>query len=36
MKVSLDAAWTDLAKQESAEAFKAEGSFLAAAPYSAS
>lgn len=32
MKVSLDAAWGDLAKQESAEAFKAEGSFVAAGP----
>lgn len=30
MKVSLDTAWTDLAKHESADAFKAEGSFLAA------
>ncbi|HMF13151.1 MAG TPA: hypothetical protein VKE94_12630, partial [Gemmataceae bacterium] len=29
-KITLDAAWMDLAKQESAEAFKAEGHFLAA------
>ena len=32
VKVLLDAAWTDLANHESAEAFKAEGCFLAAAP----
>ncbi len=32
VNVSLDAAWTDLAKRESADAFKAEGVFLAAAP----
>jgi WD40 repeat protein len=31
VKASLDAAWTDLANPESAVAFKAEGSFLAAA-----
>jgi RNA polymerase sigma factor (sigma-70 family) len=30
MKTSLDDAWTDLAKKESAEALKAEGRFLAA------
>lgn len=31
-KVTLDSAWSDLAKYECAEAFKAEGAFLAKAP----
>jgi WD domain, G-beta repeat len=31
-RISLDTAWTELLKYESAEAFKAEGVFLAAAP----